>query len=194
VPAVTDEIFEKYLQKAIAETNELGDEIAHAAGEGQVPVLGSGHPLADVFLLQHDPKPAEVQEGVAFYGRAGQALLKSLQRLNVDPLAIYGTNCLKLAGGDEAEAREWLARELHIVQPKIVVVMGEEALAFLNAVEFPLADVLEPKLGELQRFTPTIQALYVPDIDESLDEAPAKTRFWNAFKALGPWWAELPPY
>ncbi len=194
MPAVTDEIFEKYLQKAIAETNELGDEIARAAGEGQVPVLGSGHPLADVFLLKHDPKPAEVQEGVAFYGRAGQALLKSLQRLNVDPLAIYGTNCLKLAGGDEAEAREWLARELHIVQPKLVVVMGEQALAFLNAVEFPLADVLEPTLGELQRFTPTIQALYVPDIDESLDEAPAKTRFWNAFKALGPWWAELPPY
>jgi uracil-DNA glycosylase family 4 len=191
---VTDEIFEKYLQKAIAETNELGDEIAHAAGEGQVPVLGSGHPLADVFLLKHDPKPAEVQEGVAFYGRAGQALLKSLQRLNVDPLAVYGTNCLKLAGGDEEEAREWLARELHIVQPKLVVVMGEQALAFLNAVEFPLADPLEPKLGELQRFTPTIQALYVPDIDESLDEAPAKTRFWNAFKALGPWWAELPPY
>jgi len=194
VPAVTDEIFEKYLQKAIAETNDLGDEIAHAAGEGQVPVLGSGHPLADVFLLKHDPRPAEVQEGVAFYGRAGQALLKSLQRLHVDPLAVYGTNCLKLAGGDEAEAREWLARELHIVQPKLVVVMGERALEFLNAIEFPLADPVEAKLGELQRFTPTIQALYVPDIDESLDEAPAKTRFWNAFKALGPWWAELPPY
>jgi uracil-DNA glycosylase family 4 len=192
--SVTDEIFEKYLQKAIAETNELGDEIAHAAGEGQVPVLGSGHPLADVFLLKHEPKPAEVQEGVAFYGRAGQALLKSLQRLNVDPLAVYGTNCLKFAGGDEEEARPWLARELHIVQPKLIVVMGEETLAFLNGLEFPLADALEPKLGELQRFTPTIQALYVPDIDDSLDEAPAKTRFWNAFKTLGPWWAELPPY
>ena len=191
---VTDEIFEKYLQKAIAETNELGDEIAHAAGEGQVPVLGSAHPLADVFLLKHDPKPAEVQEGVAFYGRAGQALLKSLQRLNVDPLAIYGTNALKLVGGDEDEARRWLTRELHIVQPKLIVVMGEAALAFLNSLEFPLADELEPKLGELQRFTATIQALYVPDIDESLDEAPAKTRFWNAFKALGSWWAELPPY
>jgi uracil-DNA glycosylase len=194
MPPVTDEIFEKYLQKAIAETNELGDEIAHAAGEGQVPVLGSGHPLADVLLLKHEPKPAEVQEGVAFYGRAGQALLKSFQRLNVDPLAVYGTNCLKFVGGDEEEARPWLARELHIVQPKLIVVMGESALDFLNALEFPLADPLEPKLGELQRFTPTIQALYVPDIDESLDEAPAKTRFWNAFKALGPWWAELPPY
>src|ERR671919_755051 len=107
--SVTDEIFEKYLQKAIAETNELGDEIAHAAGEGQVPVLGSGHPLADVFLLKYEPKPAEVQEGVAFYGRAGQALLKSLQRLRVDPMAVYGTNCLKFGGEEPEEAKPWLA-------------------------------------------------------------------------------------
>jgi uracil-DNA glycosylase len=190
----TDEIFEKYLQKAIAEINELGDEIAHAAGEGRAPVLGSGHPLADVFLLKHEPQPAEVQEGVAFYGRSGQAILKSLQRLRVDPLAIYGTNCLKFAGGDPEEARPWLSRELHIVQPKLLVVMGAPALEFLNELEFPLADRVEPKLGELQRLTPTIQALHVPDIDDSLDEQPAKTEFWNAFKALGPWWAELPPY
>jgi uracil-DNA glycosylase family 4 len=194
MPAVTDEIFEKYLQKAISEINDLGDEIGRAAGEGRVPVLGSGHPLADVFLLKHEPQPAEVQEGVAFYGRAGQAVLKSLQRLNVDPMAIYGTNALKFVGGDAEEAQPWLARELHIVQPKLVVVMGEPALAFLNELEFPLADALEPTLGELQRFTPTIQALHVPDIDQSLDEQPAKTKFWNAFKALGPWWAELPPY
>jgi hypothetical protein len=33
-----------------------------------------------------------------------------------------------------------------------------------------------------------------PDIDASLDEQAAKTRFWNAFKTLGTWWAELPPY
>jgi uracil-DNA glycosylase len=109
-------------------------------------------------------------------------------------MAVYGTNCLKFGGEDPEEAMPWLARELHIVQPKLVVVMGEPALEFLNSLEFPLADPLEPTLGELQRFTATIQALYVPDIDESLDEAPAKTRFWNAFKALGPWWAELPPY
>jgi uracil-DNA glycosylase family 4 len=190
----TDEIFDKYLQKAIAEINELGDEIGRAAGEGRVPVLGSGHPLADVLLLKHEPRPAEVQEGVAFYGRSGQAILKSLQRLRVDPLAVYGTNCLKFAGGDPDEARPWLARELHIVQPKLLVVMGEQALTFLNELGFPLADTLEPRLGEPQRFTPTIQALTVPDIDESLDDQASKTRFWNAFKTLGPWWAELPPY
>ncbi|HWQ00558.1 MAG TPA: uracil-DNA glycosylase family protein [Gaiellaceae bacterium] len=199
VPNVTavpaDEIHEKYLQKAIAEINELGDEIARAAGGVSVPVLGSGHPLADIFLLKHRPQPSEVQEGVAFFGRSGQAILKSLQRLRVDPMAVYGTNCVKLAeGADDQEARGWLTRELHIVQPKLVVVMGEDARAFLNDLEFPLGQPVEPELGELQRFTPTVEALSVPDIDASLDEAPTKTAFWNAFKALGSWWAELPPY
>jgi len=190
----TDEIYERYLQKAIAEANELGHEIAAAGGGTRVPVLGSGHPLADVMLLKFAPQPSEVQEGVAFFGRTGQAILKSLQRLHVDPLAIYGTNCLKFADGDEAEGTQWLVRELHIVQPKLVIVMGERVLAFLNGLDFPLSQPIEEKLGELQRFTPATQALVTPDIDESLDEQPAKTRFWNAFKALGPWWADLPPY
>jgi uracil-DNA glycosylase len=193
MPVPTDEIYEKYLQKAIVEINELGDEITKAAGE-QVPILGSGHPLADVFMVKYGPQPPEAQEGVAFYGRAGQAILKSLQRLHVDPLAIYGTNCIKFVGQPDEQASEVLARELHIVQPKLVIVMGEDALRFLNDLEFPLADALAWKVGELQRFTPTVEALVVPDIDASLDEAPAKTKFWNAFKQLGPWWAELPPY
>ncbi len=90
--------------------------------------------------------------------------------------------------------RAWLARELRIVQPRLVVVMGEDALEFLNSVEFPLSQPVPATLGELQPFTPTIEALVVPDIDLSLDEQPAKTRFWNAFKPVGPWWAELPPY
>jgi uracil-DNA glycosylase len=189
----TDEIYEKYRDKAILEMNALGDDIARAAG-GRVPVLGSGHPLGDIMLLKHRPQPAEVQEGVAFFGRAGQAILKSLQRLHVDPMAVYGTNCLKFAAGDEEESRPFLTRELHIVQPKLIVPMGEEAVAFLNAIEFPLADPLEWKAGELQRFTATIDALVVPDIDASLDEAAAKTCFWTAFKPLGAWWSQLPPY
>ena len=193
VPA--DEIHEKYLQKAISEINELGDEIARGASGVSVPVLGSGHPLADVFLLKHHPQPSEVQEGVAFFGRSGQAILKSLQRLRVDPMAIYGTNCVKFAdGAADAEAQGWLTRELHIVQPKLVVVMGDDARAFLNGVDFPLASEIGPALGELQPFTPTIEALVVPDIDASLDDSAAKTSFWNAFKVLGEWWSQTPPY
>jgi len=194
VTVANDEIYEKYLQKAITEINTLGDELAQAANGTRVPVLGSGHPLADVFLLKHSPQASELQEGVAFYGRAGNALLKSLQRLHVDPMAIYGTNCLKFAGADEEESRPFLLRELHIVQPKLVVAMGEPAREFLNAAQFPLARELQPVEGELQEFTPTIQGLVTPDIDASLDEQPAKTAFWNAFKVLGEWWSQTPPY
>ena len=68
-------------------------------------------------------------------------------------------------------------------------------MAFVNGLGFPLGDPIDAtRVGELQQFTPTIEALVTPDIDASLDEQGAKTRFWNAFKALGAWWAELPPY
>ena len=191
----TDEIYERYLQKAIGEINDLGDELRRAGDELRVPVVGSGHPLGDVFLLKHSPQPTEIQEGVAFFGRAGQAVLKSLQRLHVDPMAVYGTNCLKFGTEDPADAAAWLTRELHIVQPKLVVVMGEHVAGFVTDLRFPLSDPISTdSVGTLQRFTPTVEVLVTPDIDASLDDQAAKTKFWNAFKALGPWWAEQPPY
>ena len=118
-----------------------------------------------------------------------------MQRLHVDPLAVYGTNCLKFGTEDVEDAAAWLTRELHIVQPTLIVAMGERAARVPERPRFPLSEPLDAdRAGEIQRFTPTIGALVTPDIDESLDEQPAKTAFWNAFKALGPWWAEQPPY
>ena len=191
----TDEIYERYLRKAIGEINELQAELLALADETHVPVLGSGHPLADIFLLKHAPQPAEITEGVAFFGRAGNALLKSLQRLGVDPLAIYGTNCLKFGTEEDEQATPWLTRELHIVQPKLLVVMGTDAVRFLDGAPFPLADPLaDAEPGTVARLTPTIEAIVTPDIDTALDDEASKTAFWAAFKALGPWWAQLPPY
>jgi uracil-DNA glycosylase family 4 len=194
VQASTDDISERYLKRAIAEINDLGNEIAKAAGAEQPIVLGSGHPQADIILLKYGPQAAELHEGVAFFGRAGQAVLKSIQRLAIDPMTIYGTNCLKYEGEDEEEARGYLTRELHVVQPKLVVVMGQDAVQCLNATRFPLSEELEDTPGRIQRFTPTIEALVTPDLDASLDEQGAKKAFWEAFKAIGPWYSELPPY
>jgi len=195
VAASQNDIADRYLKKAIAEMNDLGHAIAEAAGPDRVPVLGSGHPQAEIFMLKHSPQASEVSEGVAYFGRAGQAVLRSIQKLRVDPMAVYGTNCLKYEGEADAEAHEFLRRELHVVQPKLVVAMGQDAVACLNAAQFPLATTIEETTpGELQKLTPTIEVLVTPDVDASLDEAPAKRAFWNAFKAIGPWWSELPPY
>jgi uracil-DNA glycosylase family 4 len=204
MPATDDEIREKYLERAIRELNALTHDLQtcpHCPRGNIMPVLGSGHPQADVMLLKHAPMPSEIEEGVAFYGRAGGALMKSLKRLGIDPLAVYGTLCVKcplvdssLAGWgcDRCVAR--VVEEIAIVQPKIVVAMGEDALATLNELEVPLARPLAPRMGEIQRLTPTIDALCVPDIDESLDAQDAKRAFWEAFRALGEWWAAQPPY
>jgi uracil-DNA glycosylase len=201
MPATDDEIREKYLERAIRELNRLTHDLQdcpYCPRGSLMPVLGSGHPQADIFLLKYGPASSEVEEGVAFYGRSGSALMKSFKRLGIDPLAVYGTLCAKcpIVDPDQA-AEECIARlieELAVVQPRIVVVMGDRALEALNRLDLPLAAPLEPRLGKIQRFTPTIDALFVPDIDASLDEQKAKQEFWKSFRLLGDWYADQPPY
>ena len=201
MPATDDEIREKYLERAIRELNQFTRDLqaCERCPRGNLmPVLGSGHPQADVLLLKHAPTAAEIEEGVAFYGRAGTALMKSLRRLDIDPLAVYGTLCVKCPVADTTlAAPECVARlveEIAIVQPKIVVVMGVDALDVLNELSLPLARRVEPEPGHVQQLTPSIDALYVPDIDQSLDEESAKREFWRAFRKLGAWWSDFPPY
>jgi uracil-DNA glycosylase family 4 len=201
VPATDDEIREKYLERAIRELNLLTREIQDCdlCPRGNLmPVLGSGHPQADIFLLKFAPVASEIEEGVAFYGRAGGALMKSFKRLGVDPVAVYGTVFVKCPVHDTDESapgcRARVLEELTIVQPRIVVVMGDEALEELNDLHVPLGRQLDFKPGELQRLTPSLEALTVPDIDRSLDDEQAKREFWAAFRALGEWYADFPPY
>jgi uracil-DNA glycosylase family 4 len=201
VPATDDEIREKYLERAIRELNAFARRLSECEDcpRGQLmPVLGSGHPQADIFMIKYSARPSEVEEGVAFYGRTGNALMKSLKRLSIDPLAVYGTLCVKCPVADPTMADPGcvnrLVEELAIVQPKIVVVMGDEALGVINDLDVPLSRELSATPGELQHFTPSIEALFVPNIDESLDEDGAKRAFWSAFRVLGQWWEDLPPY
>src|SRR3982751_7098374 len=98
MPATDDEIREKYLEGAIRELNRLTHDLQdcpYCPRGALMPVLGSGHPQADIVLLKHAPVPSEVEEGVAFYGRGGTALMKSFRRLGIDPLAVYGTLFVK---------------------------------------------------------------------------------------------------
>jgi uracil-DNA glycosylase family 4 len=201
MPATDDEIREKYLERAIRELNTLTRDLQscpHCPRGQLMPVLGSGHPQADIMLLKHAPLPSEVEEGVAFYGRSGGALMKSFKRLSIDPLTVYGTLCVKCPLADASLADPAcvarVVQEIAIVQPRIVVAMGAEALTVLNDLDIPLARPLQPRFGEIQQLTPTIDALYVPNIDESLDEQDSKRAFWAAFRALGDWHAAQPPY
>src|ERR1044072_7161609 len=166
MPATDDEIREKYLERAIRELNHFTRDVQscdRCPRGSLMPVLGSGHPQADVLLLKYAPTPAEVEEGAAFYGRAGTALVKSLLGLDIDPLVVDGTLCVKCPVADPSlAAPECVARlieEVAIVQPKIVVVMGTDALDVLNELQLPLAREVEMLPGAIQRLTPSIDAL-----------------------------------
>ena len=199
--AQPNEIYDKYLTRAISEINELTGEIlrcSRCSHARTMPVIGSGHPMADIFLLKYQARPSELHEGVAFFGRAGTALMKSCQRLKIDPLQLYGTNVIKCGevreAHPEAKCLDHLRRELAIVNPKLIVAMGEETVAALNTAAIPLARELEYAPGEIVDFTPGTEVLVTPDIDVSLDEQRLKAGFWRAFRRLGEWYDNIPPY
>lgn len=194
-PGAPEDIQDAYLKRAISELGALNDEIANWAahhGATTLPVMSSGAPQAEIAMIKWAPSLAERQEGVAFFGRAGSAILKSVQRLGVEPLALYGTLCVKLL--EAGFQPQWVTRELQIVMPKLIMPMGDEALEAINSLEFPGSVPLANTPGVVQTWTPTIEAIVVPDIDESLDEQHAKRAFWAAFRSLGEWYLAQPPY
>ena len=69
--------------------------------------------------------------------------MKSFKRLGIDPLAVYGTLCVKCPVSDPAlaagECVERVVEEIAIVQPRCIVVMGERALETLNELDVPLS-------------------------------------------------------
>lgn len=199
--AGANEIYKKLEERAIAESSDLNHRVAHCrkCRRGDfVPTVGSGHPMADILLVKYRPRYAEVTEGVAFYGRSGNAVLKSMERLGVNPLIVYGTNVVKChdVAQDEGERNcvaYWL-EEFRITQPRLLVVMGEEALRVINRSRTSGMRGLKWSPGQLQDFTPFCRGLVTPDIDGALDEERAKSEFWRAFRNLGEWLKDEPPY
>ena len=176
-----DQIYEKYQARAIEETNSLGHEIAHWVERAPSrPRAGDRHRATrwpTSCCSSTRPQPAEVQEGVAFFGRAGQAVLRSIERLRDRPAEAV-RHALPEARRSTPSRRTsstpagWLTREIHIVQPGDDRGHGRAAaVGFLDGLGFPLAAASTDRPGEIQHWTPTIDVLPVPDIDESLNEA-----------------------
>ena len=63
-----------------------------------------------------------------------------------------------------------------------------------DAAEMAYLELVDYEPGRLQQLTPSVDCLVTPNIDESLDEETAKRAFWSAFRVLGEWYADLPPY
>ena len=200
--AQPNEIYDKYLTRAISEINELTGEILRCSQcrhARTMPVIGSGHPMADIFMLKYQARPSELHEGVAFFGRAGTALMKSCQRLKIDPLQLYGTNVVKCGdvreGKPEGKCLDAPAPRAGHRRPQDHRRDGRgDGGRRSTRRRSPLARELAFEPGEIVEFTPGTEVLVTPDIDASLDEQRLKAGFWSAFRRLGEWYDNIPPY
>ena len=126
--------------------------------------------------------------------------MKSLKRLGIDPLAVYGTLCVKCPVADPSLARPGVHRAL---LEELAIVAAEDrrgdgrgrARRRSTTSTCRWRGPIDPSWASIQRLHAVdARRSYVPNIDDALDEEAAKRAFWSAFRVLGEWYEDLPPY
>lgn len=102
-------------------------------GDG-LPVPGEGNPDADTFFVGEAPGREEAKTGRPFVGRSGQLLRSAIRGIGLDEEDVFITSPVKYRpylgtpnGKSILHGREHISRQLSIIQPKIVVLMGSVA-------------------------------------------------------------------
>ncbi|MDD3653552.1 MAG: uracil-DNA glycosylase [Desulfotomaculaceae bacterium] len=100
-------------------------------------VFGEGNPEARLMLIGEGPGGDEDRQGRPFVGKAGQLLDKILAAVNMERFThVYIANVVKCRPPgnrapqtDEAAAcLPWLYRQIELVSPRIIVLLGSTAL------------------------------------------------------------------
>ncbi|MBO8188286.1 UdgX family uracil-DNA binding protein [Streptomyces spirodelae] len=108
-------------------------------------VFGTGDAHARVFLVGEQPGDQEDRKGAPFVGPAGRMLDRALDEAGIDPAQTYVTNAVKHFKWAHEEGRgkrrihkpptlremtacgPWLAAELVLTEPEVLVVLGATA-------------------------------------------------------------------
>jgi len=98
-------------------------------------VFGEGNPAANVVVIGEAPGAEEDASGRPFVGRSGQLLDKILLAAGFQREEVYICNILKCRPpgnrnpqSDEiASCMPWLLQQLHIIQPKVILMLGKVA-------------------------------------------------------------------
>ncbi|MGW0332345.1 UdgX family uracil-DNA binding protein [Streptomyces sp. NPDC003011] len=128
-------------------------------------VFGAGGTGARVMLVGEQPGDQEDRQGEPFVGPAGKLLDRALAEAGIDPGEAYVTNAVKHFKFTRAEPRKrrihkaptlremtacgpWLAAELAVVEPELIVVLGATAGKALLGSSFRVSQVRGTVLEE----------------------------------------------
>jgi DNA polymerase len=118
---------------------------------GTQTVFGEGPEDAKLMLVGETPGDQEDKEGRPFVGPAGRVLDRALEEAGIDRAEAYVTNAVKHfkweargkrrihakpSWSEIMACRPWLERELEVVRPKVVVLLGATAAQSLLGKQF----------------------------------------------------------
>jgi uracil-DNA glycosylase family protein len=152
-------------------------------------VFGEGQPSARVVLVGEQPGDQEDRRGAPFVGPAGALLDRALADAGVDRADAYVTNAVKHfkftqpAPGkrrihakpdawEVAACRPWLAAELSLLRPQVIVALGATAAQTLLGNGFRVTK----QRGVLLPWPPTTGPFADESSDDLVDEGA-----WSAF-------------
>ena len=112
----------------------------HLAQTRTQVVFGAGNADADVLFVGEAPGADEDRDGIPFVGRAGKLLTELLGRIGLAREDVFIANVLKCRPPDNrnptaveiANCSEWLFRQLELIQPTVVVTLGNFATKLLR--------------------------------------------------------------
>ena len=129
---------EEALQRIVKEVAACRRCPELAAGRTNT-VPGQGDPNARLMFIGEGPGADEDLQGVAFVGRAGQLLTKMVAAIEMTRDEVFIANIVKCRppGNRRPEPEEcancapYLARQIEIIRPKVIVALGGTAAQYL---------------------------------------------------------------
>ena len=120
----------------------------HTLGRKTI-VFGTGNPNADLMFVGEAPGADEDDQGLPFVGRAGQLLTKIIEAINLKREDVYIANVIKCRppGNRNPEPDEvatcepFLAQQIDIVKPRVIVALGTFAAHLLLRTDAPISRI-----------------------------------------------------
>ena len=107
-------------------------------------VFGCGNEKADIMLIGEGPGEQEDLQGEPFVGPAGKLLDSMLEMIDLDRSKVYIANIVKCRPPrnrdplniEQDACRQWLSRQIALVDPKIIVCLGRIAAMAIIKEDF----------------------------------------------------------
>lgn len=183
------ELYKLYYDKAEYEMNEIRSDIKGCnlcfPENSKIKVFGSGYPMADLFIVKSTFTKREGDSNIAFFGKSGNAIKKSCEKLNYDYSNLYGTDVVKCFVSEEIREKcfkncsKFLKLEILTCQPKIVLSMGELATRTLDIIKMEDDEEIEFYPGNISTLWLEIKVLVTNDLVKSFYDLEVKRQVWN---------------